>query len=155
MIKVEDLRLGQRVRDAVTGIEGIITCRCDTISGYSQFGVQGPAKDGTPSDVHAIDWQAFEILSDELVGNVIPPENHDFGLGDVVMSIDTGAKGTIVRLWTYINGCVHAALTLPLNSKGEPQDTLSVPVNRLELFQERKEKVKPRPTAGPPTRCPL
>jgi hypothetical protein len=155
LLKLEDLKLGQRVKDAITHVEGVITARCDHISGYTQFAIQPPVtKEGTLPDAPAIDWQAFEILDDNLAANATSPEEHPLKLGDKVRSIDTGAVGTVVRFWTYFNGCVHAALTLPLNTKKEPQDALVAPVNRLELVLETTAKPKVSRTSGPPTRSP-
>lgn len=151
-VRLSELKIGQRVFDHATKSTGVITARADSISGYSQFVVQLEEKDGKIPEAYALDWQSFEILDDALVENTIKPVSHSYNLGDRVRSLDTGIKGVIVRLWTYVNGCVHAAISLPATKQGEAQHNYEVPINRLELIKAAAEPVKKTKRAGPPTR---
>jgi hypothetical protein len=152
-VKIEELKIGQRVHDHATKSNGIITARCDHIDGYSQFVVQMQETEGKIPEAYALDWQSFEIIDEELVKNTVEPETHSLHLGDKVESIDTGLKGIVVRFWTYVNGCVHAAIALPPNKHGEAQEAFREPVCRLKLIKATAVPVAPREKkAGPATR---
>jgi hypothetical protein len=154
MVRLEELKIGQFVVDHATKAKGVITARCDHISGFSQFVVQLPESDGKVPEAFALDWQSFEILDDNLVKNTITPEIHSFNLGDKIESLDNGVRGNIIRFWTYVNGCVLAAIALPLTRQGEAQETVMVPINRIKLVKAAIATPKPRKQAGPATRCP-
>ncbi|TAM96257.1 MAG: hypothetical protein EPN45_21200 [Rhizobiaceae bacterium] len=60
--------LGSRVRDKITGFTGIVTGRCEYISGCNQALVAPSAKeDGTLPDSHWVDEQRLDRLDDSLV----------------------------------------------------------------------------------------
>ena len=58
------VKLGQKVRDVVTGLEGVATAKVEYINGCVQFGVQPPASDGKCPDSVYIDHQRLEMVSE-------------------------------------------------------------------------------------------
>jgi hypothetical protein len=59
--------LGAKVRDQLTGFEGIATSRCEYITGCVQYGVLPQVKaDGGYPDVIYIDDQRLQIIGDPL-----------------------------------------------------------------------------------------
>lgn len=65
-----NIKLGQRVRDIVTGYVGIATARCEYLNGCVHYGVRAPCKDNKPEDTHYIDWQQLEVVDDGVLGKI-------------------------------------------------------------------------------------
>lgn len=63
------IKLGQKVRDKVTGFEGIATTQLNCLYGCTQFGVTPEAKDGAIKSTEYFDEGRLEML-----GNGILPE---------------------------------------------------------------------------------
>jgi hypothetical protein len=61
-----DIRLGMKVRDVVTGFEGIVIARCEYLNGCLQYGVAPKQKKGetTMPDSIYIDFQRLEVVGD-------------------------------------------------------------------------------------------
>ena len=57
--------LGTRVRDWVTGYEGIITARVEHLNGCKRYGVQGPVKDGKIPDLEWLDEEQLELVEEK------------------------------------------------------------------------------------------
>jgi hypothetical protein len=57
------IQFGTRVRDRITGFEGIATAHCDYISGCNQTLVTPPVKDGKFEAGQWFDDQRIEVLN--------------------------------------------------------------------------------------------
>lgn len=68
------IKLGQQVRDVVTGYEGIAVAKVEYINGCVQFAVQPKATDGKLPESNYIDHQRLETI----------------GAGPAMPSSDTG-----------------------------------------------------------------
>ncbi len=62
------IKLGNEVKDKVTGLQGIVISRVEYLTGCTQYGVQPQSKDGLMLDSYYIDWNRLE-----LVGHGIDP----------------------------------------------------------------------------------
>ena len=60
------IKLGQKVRDAVTGFEGIATSKVEYINGCVQFGVQPASNDGKFPDSVYIDHQRLQVVGEPI-----------------------------------------------------------------------------------------
>lgn len=57
----EKFKLGDRVRDKVTGFTGIATAKHEFLAGCIQFSVAPPVKpDGTSTEAMSYDWERLE-----------------------------------------------------------------------------------------------
>ena len=56
------IRMGSKVRDVVTGLEGIVTARCEYLTGCVQFCVVPRSTDGKMPDGSYIDEQRLERI---------------------------------------------------------------------------------------------
>lgn len=45
---MEPLQLGQKMKDTVTGFEGVAIGRCEYLHGVPEFGLQALSKEGKP-----------------------------------------------------------------------------------------------------------
>lgn len=57
-----ELRLGRRMRDRVTGLEGIATARVEYLNGCVQFCIKPPLNEGKPMDAEYVDQQQLEVV---------------------------------------------------------------------------------------------
>jgi hypothetical protein len=58
------IKLGQKVRDAITGFEGIATAKVEYINGCVQFGIQPQATDGKMPESVYLDHQRLVAVGD-------------------------------------------------------------------------------------------
>ena len=66
---MSEIKLGQEVRDKVTGFEGIATARCEYINGCLQFGITPMSQDGKYPDTNYLDYKRLEIIGDGVAIN--------------------------------------------------------------------------------------
>lgn len=66
------IQLGQRVRDTVSGFEGVVVCRAEWLNGCIRFSVQARVdKDGKLPELQWIDEPQCEALEDPPATNPI------------------------------------------------------------------------------------
>lgn len=58
----KDSKMGKQARDKVTGFEGIITARCEYLTGCAQYGISPPAKDGKVENTLYFDEGRVEVI---------------------------------------------------------------------------------------------
>jgi len=57
------VKLGEKVRDKITGLEGIATSRCEFLHGCVRIGVQPQeVKDGKPAEVVYLDEPQLDVV---------------------------------------------------------------------------------------------
>jgi len=64
-------KLGQLAQDIITGFKGIITARCDYITGCNQYSLAGEAKDNKPAEYQWFDETRMKIVGETKVMNFI------------------------------------------------------------------------------------
>jgi hypothetical protein len=76
--------LGAKVKDIVSGFEGIVTGRCDYLTGCNNYGVNPQqVKDGKPMGAVWLDENKLEKIGDGLIGKVSPVDiNGNTGADD-------------------------------------------------------------------------
>jgi len=74
------IQLGQKVRDKVTGFEGITTARCEYLNGCIQYCVSPRIdKDGKKADYHYMDEGQLEVIKGEGI-NIRQPRKEPGGV---------------------------------------------------------------------------
>jgi len=75
------IKLGDKVRDVVTGFEGIVVAETNWLYNCSRYTVQPPVdKDGKVPDNVTFDEQSLEVLKSKvIVGDQRPPEKKTGG----------------------------------------------------------------------------
>lgn len=56
-----EIQLGDKIRDKVTGFEGIAVCHSRWLSGCDRWTIQAPAKDGKIPDLASFDVDCLEV----------------------------------------------------------------------------------------------
>lgn len=68
-------KLGSKIRDKVSGVEGITTSRTEFLNGCIQYNIHPKAdKDGKHVDIYNYDEQQLELIDDGIHKNVSPPK---------------------------------------------------------------------------------
>ena len=65
-MKVKDIKLGQKVKDKVTGMEGIVVHHARFLNGCHQLGIQSEKMkdDGSLHDTYSIDIQQLDVVGE-------------------------------------------------------------------------------------------
>lgn len=102
------IRLGNKVKDRVTGLTGYVTSRSDQLNGNVQFGVQPPGEGDKIPDSQYVDHFMLEVL-EEGFANDLPPvdDTVTVQLQDKVRDKISGMEGTATEKITFQNGCVY------------------------------------------------
>lgn len=69
------VKLGNKVRDTITGFTGVAVARTDWLYGCSRIGVEqaGLDKDGKPLEVQWFDEQRVQVVADD--GPTVSPDS--------------------------------------------------------------------------------
>jgi len=71
------IELGDKVKDAVSGLEGIVVSEIQYLNGCQQFGIQAPFQDGKMPVAEYVDIGQLIILKKGVVVNVtVDPGGH-------------------------------------------------------------------------------
>ena len=145
--------LGQKVKDKVSGFEGIVLVITEAIGCCKQIGIQGPLdKDGMPSKVVYIDEPQLEVVDAKQI--MVPDTKpFKFEFGQEAKCIVTGYQGKINGKAYHINGCNTYVIQRPFRgSKDDDLDTGNwfaedaiVHVGKLK----KKPEVESKTTGGP------
>ena len=67
------IKLGQKVRDTITGMEGVVVARTEWLNGCVRLALQPlDLKDGVPQDQYWIDEPQVEVVKDTPTSKVKP-----------------------------------------------------------------------------------
>ena len=64
------IELGNKVRDLVTGFEGIAIARIEYLNGCVQIALKGPAVDNETKDAHYLDINQLEKIDDGITPTI-------------------------------------------------------------------------------------
>lgn len=149
-----DIKLGDPVREKVTGYVGIVVCVSHEIDGSVLMGVQPRELDGgKPADAHEFDIERLERVAGEpaiLNKNGSPISN--VKLGAIYRDRVTGMEGTAVRVVEFLGGCNRITLRPKVDKDGKLVDGLMIPLEQAELLDEGpavEADKKKTPTGGP------
>lgn len=100
------LKLGQTLRDAISGYEGIAVNRTHFMNGNVQYNLQQPAKDGVLPDTISFDHHTLDVVDDGVSARATESTfESPIKLGNTVEDIVTGTRGIAVLKTYYMNGC--------------------------------------------------
>ena len=105
------IELGQKVKDVVTGVEGIVVVISDHWHGAVRIEMQPPKKkDGTVPEIHVCDSAQIKVIDKKPIikGITHPPARFQFG--QKAKDPISGYEGTVNGRALFLNGCVRVAL---------------------------------------------
>jgi hypothetical protein len=102
------IKLGSKVRDNITGFEGIAHYRVTTFSGLIRYCVQPKSDDPTKIvDAMELDHHSLEVLNEDMCDKVTPCKFIvDIPLGSTVQDIASGFTGVAESYTEHFNGCI-------------------------------------------------
>lgn len=111
------IQLGDKVRDAISGIEGITTVRMVEKNGNVRFGVQPKAPEGATSLPEAMfyDYHSLEVVEPGVIPRT-DPVDEILKPGSVVVENAFRFEATVVSSAVHVNGCVYYTV-LPNDAK--------------------------------------
>lgn len=112
MSNLNNIKLGNRVRDIVTGYTGIATSQLEMLNGNTQFSILPETKNGEYPDPIALDYHTLEVIDKAFEERTTQPTLQSVvKLGDYVECLVTKSKGVATMRCTYMNGCVSFVVT--------------------------------------------
>jgi hypothetical protein len=160
----EDIQLGFRVRDAITGFTGHVIQRIDFMNGNVQFAVQPKGEPNAMPDALWIDWHTLDILDEGINDRVTDPtEDVEIRLGQKVEDKITGYTGIATMRCLYMNGCTSFSVAPRVNFHSTEQlklpDVVWFDHKRLKVLDAPAVVTPPAPAdqkgrrpGGPPNR---
>ena len=98
------IHLGDRVRDKVTGFEGIAVSCSEYLTGQVRVVIEGKAGDTGTGDMISVDWQLLELVEKGAVEySGVPDFEYPFALGDRVVCKLTQSKGVATEFSHFLN----------------------------------------------------
>jgi hypothetical protein len=132
--------LGSKVKDEVTGFEGIGVSFTEWMYGCNRVGIESLAlKDGKPIPPQYFDEQRVEIL--EEAKEPVALSKPGVKLGSIVRDRHTGFQGKAVGRTTFLYSSVHLHIEPQTLHEGKPIDVQSFEASRVELVEEMAPKV--------------
>jgi hypothetical protein len=146
------VKLGVIAKDLVTGFTGLVTAYAVHLSNCDRA-ILTPRElkdDGTPKEGFWFDVTHLEFVE----GTDVPitsPVCNTIRNGDNVKHVNTGFKGLVVGVNTWINGCVRIGVQSPELIKGSMLEDTWLPCQELEVIEVQKvaEPAKEKKVGGP------
>lgn len=138
---MSDIKLGNTIRDAISGFTGIAIQRLEFMNGNVQYGVQPKGKEeGVYPDAMFIDHHTLDVVDEGVADRATPATETEILLGQKVKDKASGFVGIATHKATYINGCVSFGV-MPEHRAGfgdknaNPQPSF-IDHNRLEVVKD-------------------
>lgn len=139
----DDINLGDFAREKVTGFEGIVAIISYEMDGTVLLALQPrDLVDGKPAEMHEFDIERIEMV-EAAVARTHNSEDarQSVRLGGIYKDTVTGFNGTAVRRIDFLGGCTRVVLSGKVDKDNKLSDPLSVPVERLELIDDKPAEV--------------
>lgn len=155
------IKLGQTVRDVVSGFQGIAVQTLEQMNGNVQIAIQPAAKEGETAYPEAVylDHHMLDVLDAGVSARATPVIKTDIKLGETVKDNASGFEGIAIEKATYLNGCVRFGVMPKHKTTGLLNDLTGlswISVERLEVLGAGvSKKIKPvtdKPPGGPSSR---
>ena len=141
-------KLGDRVKDEITGFEGIVVCVVKHYKSSLRIGLapEEPTDDNEKPEEEWFDADRLELVE----SNIVEPKNNksvfkvaeamDVKQGDKVEDSVTGFEGTLTSFNDWLYGCHFMGIKpQELDSEGNPVSRRSFPVDRIEVIERDDE----------------
>lgn len=156
---MENIKLGSRVKDVITGFSGIATQRIDQLGGNIQYAIQPETLTGDAyPEGMCIDHHTIDVIDDGVSARATPAKEITINLGEVVEDKASGLTGIAVQRATYINGCISYAVVPKIVTDGLMANNVTeswMSQDRLEVIGQGitpAAPVKKNVPGGPPSR---
>lgn len=151
------IRLGNTIRDAVTGFTGTAFQYMEEMNGNLRWTIQPKAKDNDFPEAYMIDANMVDYVDEGLASRVPPIPETPFKIGDKVRHIMSGYTGVIANRTVFINGCVVFGVVADAKKGGKEFGSVeNISWEQLEKVGEEKKVTRAaangKKTGGPSVR---
>ena len=152
-----NVKLGDLAKDAITGVQGIVTATGTCLNNVDRVSLQRLAEEGEKhkdvvSDSYWFDSPQVQLVqSDYLDKNlIIESDECDIQLGDDVEHTFTGYKGYVTQIAIWISGCVRIAVqSRDFDKEGQPKDAVWFAYQELKVIKQYNQPKEERKVGGP------
>jgi hypothetical protein len=112
-MSIEDceVKLGMKVQDVVTGVDGIVVVVSDYWHGATRIEIQPPKKnDGSVPEVHVADMAQIKIINPKPILDIPKAPAARFQFGQRAKDPVSGYRGTVMGRAVFLNGCVRVCV---------------------------------------------
>lgn len=149
------VNLGDKVKDLVSGFEGVVTTRSNFVAGCTRYRVDGTGLngDGMPVDSVTFDETHLSVIQPNFIKARSPIYTAaDLGaIGSLARDVVTGVEGMIVATHEQLDGTVSYSLQ---PRKPKPDGSIASLFHRnmveVEIIPEKPVVQTPHPTSGRP-----
>ena len=151
-----DVKLGQTVKEKITGFTGVVVCISHHMDGSVMVGVQ-PRKledSGKPAEPYEFDIERIAVVDTEDVILNSGGSKEVISLGAQYRDEVTGMVGTATSYCEFIGGCRRVTLCPKVDKAGKVQDSRMCALEQVTLLDEvpaKKTAERRTPTGGPGT----
>lgn len=147
----QDIRIGDFVRDRISGLTGTVIERIIFLYGCDHIVIEGEAKDGKLGDRTKIPVERFELLRSQ-------PEFHrdeDYSklhvkLGDRAKDAVSGMEGTVTMIHILMFGLLQVCIDPDYNAKDKKMpEAYFVDSDRIIRVKEQEPPRAPEPVPPP------
>jgi len=145
-----ETKIGQTVKDLVTGVEGVAICRAQYLHGCIRLEVQpSKKKDDTIPESVMIDEVQIKIINKKQLIKV-KKSKQLVKLGQKVYDPVSDLQGIVVARSVYMNGCSRVYLAFKKDHNGKYQDGRWIDEPQVRIVKEKRAvKQGSRLTGGP------
>lgn len=145
----DTIKLGNKVKDVVSGFTGIVTARMTSLNGMVQYVVRPPQTKDKPDilpDAQFFDYQQLKIMTGglkDIISNIVQT---DIELGTQVEDIVTGFKGTAIAKMEFTNGCLQICIKPKMSKKDKDEGKMPegewVDSNQIKIVSKGTNTIK-------------
>ena len=151
------ITLGQKAKDKVTGLEGILTERTQCLYGCDQYCIkpvidkENNVLEGTFIDEGRVEITGTGLLNPEELKVSTPETKNIEYLGKEAQDLVTGFKGIITSKWQSLFGTDESLIKPKVDKDGKSQKSFWIKDGRIEIIGKgiSPEEVQTKKTGGP------
>lgn len=153
-----EIKMGNVVRDILTGYTGSVIQKIEQLSGNIQYAIQRSQNEGETAypDAMSLDYHTLEVISPGFADRVQEPITSNIQLGSKVRDKASGLEGIAVEKITYFNGCLRFGVKPKLNNSqllSSNSEVSYIDPILLEIvddgINQKLEKKPGKPSGGP------
>lgn len=145
-------RMGDTVKDDITGIVGMCIGRAEHVNGCLQYTIQPPVdKEGKIPNPTSVDYQRIQLVGESKAKQTLPKQKVNFELGNSVKDKISGFVGIATLRLVEITGEVFYYITPKAKDTNEYPKGVHIHASMLEYEGVGLLEVKQRDGGGPPT----
>lgn len=147
-MRSDEIKLGDKVKDKITGFEGIVVSHTVFVAGCERIGVQSQElHEGKPVSVQLFDAPNLNIIEKNVIST--PEfEKNKISMGDRCVDTITKFKGIATSVTQEITGEQRIGITPEAKSDGKPAEGYLFSASHVAKLEKVHEEPKGKKTGG-------